>query len=219
MKVIKKDKRKVGITVSNTVFYQLVLTFLLLAQFRCEAQVNLNTMEDIPPRFRINDTHFDGIATINDVGTFIHFVLLCYHGSIENEIEKCLVNADLKQRFFHDGVEASGYVSFSVSPDGKVDKNAIYFEGKFNDYSKEFLKDVLLKSIPYWQPRRLNQSPVWSKKMYLPVMITSNKGCFPDESIGFYHKLFDSITSETPYNIYDFGSFCLLKPVNFYVQH
>ncbi len=217
MKGIKKDKRKIEIPVSKSVLLQVVLS-LLLVQFRSPAQVNLNTIEDIPPRFRINDTHFEDISTINDISTFIHFVLFCYSGICEEEIEKCVVNNDLKKSFFQDGVEASGNIVFYVNPDGKVDKNAIYFEGNFNDYSKDFLKDVLLKSSLYWQPRRLNQSIVRSKKMYLPVMITSKKGHFPDNSIGFYHKLFESIISETPYNVYDFGSFCLLKPLKYEVQ-
>jgi hypothetical protein len=219
MKIIKKGKRKIRIPVSNIVFYQLVLSFLLLAQFRSHGQVNLKTIEDISPRFRINDTHFEDIATINDIGTFIFFVMECYSEHCDEEIAKCVVNNDLKECYFQDGVEASGDVVFYVNPDGKVDKNTIGFVGKFNDYSKDFLKDVLLKSSPYWQSRRLNESIVRSKRMYLPVMITSKKGRFPDESIGFYHKLFDSITSETPYNIYDFGSFCLLKPVKYYVQY
>lgn len=220
MKSIKKDKRKIGMTrtVTNNIFYYLVL-FLLLAQVRCEAQVNLNTMEDIPPRFRINNTHFEDISTINDIGSFIFFVMECYSEHCDEEIAKCVVNDDLKECYFQDGVEASGDVVFYVNPDGKVDKNTIGFVGKFNDYSKDFLKDVLLKSSTYWQPRRLNQMIVRSKRMYLPVMITSKKGSFPDKSIGFYHKLFDRITSETPYNIYDFGSFCLLKPVEYSVQY
>ena len=220
MRSIKKDKRKIGMTrtVTNNIFYYLVL-FLLLAQVRCEAQVNLNTMEDIPPRFIINDTHDENLAGINDIGTFIEFVLSCYAGNSVEEIAKCVVDDNLKKCYFEEGVEASGEVIFCINFDGKVDVSSISFEGKFNDYSKDFLKDVLLKSSPYWQPRQLNHSMVRSKRMNLPVMITSKKGRFPDEMIDFYHRMFSLITSNKPNNVVDLGAFCLLKPIKYYVQY